>query len=95
MLLLVVLLFAAAFGCSLLRWRWTGRVTLFPALVLLFGVGCGPIPSYLLGNLQSGYSDVVAIREAPRSAIILLGNGTERVPPGDGTPASVEVAPLA
>jgi uncharacterized SAM-binding protein YcdF (DUF218 family) len=89
MLLLVVLLVAAAYGCSLLRWRWSGRVILFLALALLFGIGCGPVPSYLLRNLQSGYSDVV-VRGAPRTAIILLGNGTERVPP-----ASVEVAPLA
>jgi uncharacterized SAM-binding protein YcdF (DUF218 family) len=90
MLLLVVLLVAAAYGCSLLRWRWSGRVILFLALVLLLGIGCGPVPSCLLRNLQSGYSDVVAVREAPRTAIILLGNGTERVPP-----TSVEVAPLA
>jgi uncharacterized SAM-binding protein YcdF (DUF218 family) len=90
MLLFVVLLVAAAYGCSLLRWRWSGRVILFLALVSLFGIGCGPIPSYLLRNLQSGYSDVVAVPPAPRTAIILLGNGTERVPP-----ASVEVAPLA
>jgi uncharacterized SAM-binding protein YcdF (DUF218 family) len=65
-------------------------VILFLALVLLFGIGCGPVPSYLLRNLQSGYSDAAAVREVPRTAIILLGNGTERVPP-----ASVEVAPLA
>ena len=90
MLLFVVLLVAATYGCSLLRWRWSGRVILFLALVLLFGIGCGPIPAYLLSNLQSGYADVAAVREAPRTAIILLGNGTERVPP-----ASVEVAPLA
>ena len=90
MLLFVVLLVAAAYGCSLLRWRWSGRVILFLALVLLFGIGCGPVPSYLLRNLQSGSSDGVAVRLAPRTAIILLGNGTERVPP-----ASVEVAPLA
>jgi uncharacterized SAM-binding protein YcdF (DUF218 family) len=92
MLSLVVLLFAVAFGLPLLHWRWTGRVLLLLALVLLFGIGCGPIPSYLLRNLQSGYSDAVAIREAPRSAIILLGNGTERVP---SSPPSVEVGPLA
>ena len=90
MLLFVVLLVAAAYGCSLLRWRWSGRVILFLALALLLGIGCGPIPSYLLRNLQSGYADVAAVREAPRTAIILPGNGTERVPP-----ASVEVAPLA
>jgi uncharacterized SAM-binding protein YcdF (DUF218 family) len=92
MLLLVVILVAVACGFSLLHWRWTGRVTLLLALVLLFGIGCGPIPSYLLGNLQSGYSAAVAIREAPRSAIILLGNGTEQVA---SSPASVEIAPLA
>lgn len=88
-LLVVLLLVAAAYGFALLHWRWTGRVILLLALVLLFGMGCGPIPSYFLRNLQLGYSDVVAVRDAPRSAIILLGNGTER------GPDSVEVAPLA
>ena len=89
-LLVLLVLLAAAYGFSRLRWRWTGRVVFFLAVVLFLGIGCGPVPSYLLRNLQSGYPDVVAVRDAPRSAIILLGNGTERVPP-----ASVEVAPLA
>lgn len=88
-LLVLLVLLAAAYGFARLRWRWTGRVVFFLSVVLFLGIGCGPVPSYLLRNLQSGYSDGVAVRDAPRSAIMLLGNGTER------GPDSVEVAPLA
>jgi uncharacterized SAM-binding protein YcdF (DUF218 family) len=85
MLLLVLILIAVAFAFR----HWIGRVALALALVLALGIGCGPIPSYLLSGLQSGYSDVAVIRQAPRTAIILLGNGTELSPSG------VEVGPLA
>jgi uncharacterized SAM-binding protein YcdF (DUF218 family) len=85
MLLLVLILIACAFVFR----NWIGRAVLSVALVLALGIGCGPIPSYLLGGLQSGYSDVAVIQQAPRTAIILLGNGTELSPSG------VEVGPLA
>jgi uncharacterized SAM-binding protein YcdF (DUF218 family) len=94
-LLVVLLLVAAATGLLLLNWRKTGRTVLLLALALFLGVGCGPIPSYLLSRLESGYSSAAVVREVPRSAIILLGNGTEGVGPAGGAPASVEVAPLA
>ena len=106
---LILLLVAAAIGLAWLNWRKTSRVVAVVAAVLFFGVGCGPIPAFLLTDLQSGYSATGTVREAGATAIILLGNGTERVPATSGltaagsvaapvsTPAqtAVEVAPLA
>jgi uncharacterized SAM-binding protein YcdF (DUF218 family) len=90
---LILLLVAAAIGLSWLNWRKTSRVVAVVAAALFFGVGCGPIPAFLLTDLQSGYSADGAVREAGATAIILLGNGTERVPAP--AQAAVEVAPLA
>jgi uncharacterized SAM-binding protein YcdF (DUF218 family) len=107
-LLLILLLVAAAIGLAWLNWRKTARVVAIVAAALFFGVGCGPIPAFLLTDLQSGYSATGTVREAGATAIILLGNGTERVAATSGrTPAAVavpvpapdqaavEVAPLA
>jgi uncharacterized SAM-binding protein YcdF (DUF218 family) len=88
-----LILVVAATGLSWLRWPKTSRGFAVAAAVLFFGVGCGPIPAYLLTNLQSGYSSRGVIHEAGTTAIILLGNGTERVMAADDP--SVEVAPLA
>jgi uncharacterized SAM-binding protein YcdF (DUF218 family) len=101
---LILLLVAAAIGLSWLSWRKTSRVVAVVAVALFFGVGCGPIPAFLLTDLQSGYSAAATVREAGATAIILLGNGTERVvatggptsaSPPPPAPAAVEVAPLA
>jgi uncharacterized SAM-binding protein YcdF (DUF218 family) len=105
---LILLLVAAAIGLSRLNWRNTSRVVAIAAAALFLGVGCGPITAFLLTDLQSGYSAAATVREAGATAIILLGNGTERVAVTRGqTPASiaapapapaesaVEVAPLA
>lgn len=99
---LILLLVAAAIGLAWLNWRKTSRVVAVVAAALFFGVGCGPIPAFLLTDLQSGYSAAATVREAGATAIILLGNGTERVAASGGptsasppAPAAVEVAPLA
>jgi uncharacterized SAM-binding protein YcdF (DUF218 family) len=62
-------------------------------VALFVGIGCGPIPALLLHDLQDSYSASAAVREASRTAIILLGNGTERSSGVDGI--AVEPAPLA
>jgi uncharacterized SAM-binding protein YcdF (DUF218 family) len=92
-LLVILLLVVVATGLLFLGWRKTGRLSALLAVVLFFAVGCGPIPSWLLADLQSGYSAAAPVREAGSSAIILLGNGTERVVDAGGP--EVEVAPLA
>jgi uncharacterized SAM-binding protein YcdF (DUF218 family) len=47
------------------------------ALILFFGVGCGMVPRLLLRDLQTVGGTVQAWQ--PKSAIIVLGAGTERV----------------
>jgi uncharacterized SAM-binding protein YcdF (DUF218 family) len=90
-LLVVSILIAAAIGLSFLKWRKSSYVISFLALALFFGIGCGPVPAFLLTDLQAGYSADVLVREAKGAAIVLPGNGTERIA---GTP-TVEVGPLA
>lgn len=97
---LILFLVAAAVGLARLNWRKTSRAVAVVAAVLFFGVGCGPIPAFLLTDLQAGYSAAGTVREAGTTAIILLGNGTERVvtsndPTAASAQAAVEVAPLA
>jgi uncharacterized SAM-binding protein YcdF (DUF218 family) len=97
---LILLLVVASIGLAWLNWRKTSRVVAVVAAVLFFGVGCGPIPAFLLTDLQSGYSATGTVREAGATAIILLGNGTERIaatggPISASAQAVVEVAPLA
>ncbi|RIJ06134.1 YdcF family protein [Achromobacter sp. K91] len=64
---------------AVLKWNRTSRGLGLITITLLLALGCGPIPSWLLGNLQSAY----AVKHPPgwnkRNAIVLLGAGTERV----------------
>lgn len=65
--------------CVLLRWRRTGYTLLGVAIVLFIAVGCGPIPSWMLGRLQSSYASKQTVEWKPRNVIVLLGAGTEGV----------------
>lgn len=77
-----------------LRWRRSSYVIFFVALVAFLAVGCGPVPAFLAKNLQGGYAaDVSAESLSGGTAIVLLGNGTERLT-GFGNDG-VEPAPLA
>jgi len=76
----VVVLAAIAVALSLLGWRKGSRAFALITLVLVAAVGCGPLPSLLLTSLQAGYSSVPVVRPAMRSAVVLLGGGTELVP---------------
>jgi uncharacterized SAM-binding protein YcdF (DUF218 family) len=92
-LLLIFLLVAAATVLALLKWRRSCLIFSLLALALFLAIGCGPIPSALLADLQSGYSAAVAVREAASTTIIVLGYGTEQVKESSGT--TVEVPTLA
>ena len=92
-LLIVLLLILIGIGCSLLRWRKTAGVILVLAAVLFVSVGCGLVPSLFLDDLQSGYSANVVMEDAHSTAIILLGNGTERAAGVGGV--AIEPGPLA
>ena len=92
-LLILLLLILIALVCSLVRWRKTALVMGTLAAFLFVGIGCGPIPAALLGHLQEGYSSTALIREAHSTAIILLGNGTERL--DNDAEIGIEPTPLA
>jgi len=74
--LLILLVLAAAL--ALLKWRRCSYALLASALVLLLAAGCGPLPIWLLAQLQSGRSAAAPIEWGQRNAIVLLGAGTVR-----------------
>jgi uncharacterized SAM-binding protein YcdF (DUF218 family) len=92
-LAVITILVAVAIGLAWLRLRRIAYLVAVLALVLFFGIGCGPIPALLASNLQAGYPADVVVREARATAILLLGGGTEWV--AEGRSPSVEVGPLA
>ena len=90
-----VITILAVLGAALawLGWRRSGYLVIAVALALLLAVGCGPLPAWLLADLQAGYSANVAVQPARATAIVLLGNGTEQV--GSAQIHTVEPGPLA
>ncbi|WP_087723099.1 YdcF family protein [Pandoraea sp. PE-S2T-3] len=83
---LAVLIVIAAIACLLgrLKWRRTS-ITLFTVCaVLFFAVGCGWVPQWMLGELQSRDAAKPAIAWGDRNVIVLLGAGTQRVAGADG-----------
>ncbi|MDX7986176.1 YdcF family protein [Xenorhabdus sp. 12] len=76
-MLIVIIVLAAS--CAAFKWRRTSR-TLYAILIILFlAIGCGPIPAWLLSNLQSAYDVKPTIAWSKRNAIVLLGAGTEKI----------------
>lgn len=68
-----------AIGLALLKRPRAGWTVGSVALILLFATGCGPVPDWLVKNLQTGYSATTMVPWGERSAIVLLGAGTEKV----------------
>jgi DUF218 domain len=52
-LILLVVIVVIASLCVMLKWSRSGFMLLGVAIVLFIAVGCGPIPSWMLGHLQS------------------------------------------
>lgn len=73
---LLLLVLAAKY----LRWRRWSSGLFWLALLFFFAVACGPVPRWLLGQLQRPYAVTVAGTWAPRNAIVLLTAGTTRMP---------------
>jgi uncharacterized SAM-binding protein YcdF (DUF218 family) len=90
--IILLLLLVALIG-SRLRWRKTAWAFLILGLAVLVSIGCGPVAGILLHDLQASYSGNAVIHPAHSTAIILLGNGTERFSGADGV--SLEPGPLA
>lgn len=92
-LVVITILVAVATGLGWLKLRRTAYLVGALVLVLYFGVGCGPLAGLLADRLQAGYTANTVIRQAPASAIVLLGGGTELV--ADGRAPTAEIGPLA
>jgi uncharacterized SAM-binding protein YcdF (DUF218 family) len=73
----LLLLLVAALVLGLLRRRRSYRAVFVLALVLFFAVGCGMLPRLMLRDLQAVGGPVPVWQ--PKTAIIVLGGGTERV----------------
>jgi uncharacterized SAM-binding protein YcdF (DUF218 family) len=76
---LLFLLVAAGFVLAWRRRRKIARTAFVLAGILFFAVGCGLVPAVALENLQTGYADEPVQPWKPRTAIVVLGAGTERV----------------
>ena len=50
------------------------------ALLLVFAVGCGPVPGWLMRGLQGDYASAPSFPWGSRNAIVLLGAGSFRDP---------------
>jgi len=50
------------------------------ALLLVFAVGCGPVPGWLMRGLQRDYASAPPFAWGSRNAIVLLGAGTFKDP---------------
>jgi len=87
----VFLLALAAAGLVWAGRRRSALAVFLVALILTAGIGCGPVAGWLVGSLQGGYPAEPGTDWGARSAIILLGGGTERVA-GSGTPETAALA---
>lgn len=78
---LAVLIVIAALACLFRAIRWRRiSVTLFAACAILFlAIGCGAVPKWMLGTLQSPYAAKPAVAWGEHNVIVLLGAGTQRV----------------
>jgi uncharacterized SAM-binding protein YcdF (DUF218 family) len=74
LLILVLLAIVLAF----FKWRRCSRTLLALAMILGLAIGCGPVPIWLLGQLQSSAAADAPIAWGQRNAIVLLGAGTVR-----------------
>ena len=74
-----VVVIVLATSCATLKWRRTSRTLYAISVILFLAVGCGPVPAWLLGDLQSSYEVKPTIEWSKRNAIVLLGAGAEKI----------------
>ncbi|AOB30205.1 hypothetical protein AKI39_05095 [Bordetella sp. H567] len=79
-LTLLIAIVALATLFLLLRRRRAGTALYAVSLILVLAVGCGPVPAWLLGDLQSPYLARPSVQWGSRNAILLLGAGTAKIP---------------
>jgi uncharacterized SAM-binding protein YcdF (DUF218 family) len=76
---LVVLSVAASWS----QRRWAARGLGCVTVALFLATACGPLPAWLLDNLQQKYSSTPFVRWSSRNAIVLLAAGTTRISDSD------------
>jgi uncharacterized SAM-binding protein YcdF (DUF218 family) len=76
---LIFLVVVVACLLAVAKRRHSARILFVLAGLLFLAVGCGLAPAVALKDLQTGLADVPAQSWEPRTAIIVLGGGTERV----------------
>lgn len=92
MTLATILLIALLAALLLWRgWRRSALALFLALLLLILGIGCGPVPAWLLRSLEAGYPAQPGAGWGTRTGIILLGGGTERV----ADSGAIETSPLA
>ena len=80
-LVLLVLLLLVAWVLHRRGRRLAGHALVAFTALLFLAVACGPLPRWMLDNLQHGYPARVSGPWASRNAIELLGAGTTRITP--------------
>jgi len=85
----LLILVASAGVLALPKWRRCSRVLLASALLVLLAAGCGPLPVWLLTQLQSTYAADAPVAWGQRNAIVLLGAGTVRAAGSNEVEASL------
>jgi uncharacterized SAM-binding protein YcdF (DUF218 family) len=75
--LAVLVVMSVAAGWS--RRRSLARGMALFTVVLFLASACGPVPQWLVDNLQDGYSAAPSVRWSARNAIVLLAAGTIRI----------------
>jgi uncharacterized SAM-binding protein YcdF (DUF218 family) len=84
----VLLLIVIAVGLALRKWHKSSQALGLLAVLLLLGLGCGPAANWLVESLQAGYPTQPEGQWGRRSAIVVLGAGTERLPGSNAVEAA-------
>jgi uncharacterized SAM-binding protein YcdF (DUF218 family) len=79
-ILLIIIFFAVATISSFSKFKTVGATLHITALALLILIGCGIVPHFLSSWLESPFFNHPEISWKNKNAIIMLGNGTMRLP---------------
>ena len=76
---LILLLLLIASCLLMYKRRLSARIIYTLAAILILGIGCGWLPHILLSTIQAPYAAAPPLEWKARSAIVLLGMGTEKI----------------
>lgn len=90
-----VVLLSLALVARWRRWRWLAASLAALALLLFVLIGCGPLPRWLMNNLQAPYAVRPALQWAPSNTIVLLTGDAVSVPGAGVEPSMGAYARIA